>query len=981
MLRRIHSFLSVVIVVLAAGGALAQTASGTLSGTVRDESGGALGGATVTVRNSATGSIRQANSDTAGRYSLANLEPGTYELRAELQGFKTAVRGSVALTVGGFLVVDVQMSVGARAEEVTVVGSDPVIETSKTELSRVVGAVEIESLPNIGRNFVDFVKLSSGVALGRENVGGGAFKEPDTGVGVAAAPRLSFGGQPELNTMIQVDGADNVQTFTGLPRATPSQEAAKEFRILNSAYLAEYGRALGGFVNIVTKSGTNETQGSVYYYGMDDAIASRSTLVRPEADVLRQHQYGGTLGGALAKDRTFYFVNYEGQRREEANRFSTVILDNIATLNAVRSRFGLQPETLSQVRTNDYDQFLVKLDHRFTEDHRLSVRYNYLNSEALNFPGGGGRASPASTAARDNQTRDQALVANLVSILSPKVVNEARFQWARRSYDFQATVNEPALEVSNLIIMGKTTSDLDFYKETRFQATDSLLFNAGAHQIKLGADLNFIEDDAGWNLFFPARIIFPTLTGFANFTPVVFWWPSLKDGPAHPGFDRSWREAVPSIWQDDTQFNVKHSSFGFFVQDQWRATDKLTLNLGVRYDLESYPEPYLVTKDSNNLQPRVGIAYAYSPRGVIRAGYGIFTDRIASSVGQLLTASAWSGRGDLASAQVLFPGVAPIRGRFYQNTIAGPPVATPAALAFLTQGVVPAPTRTGLADNMDGNMKNPFSHQASVQISHEIGGGVVLSASYLYVGARDVPIHGANLNAVRTGVLPTGKPIVAGRRFPELGDFFVTTNQGFSTYHGGTFELQKRFSSRFGFHASYTVSRTRSNGDSVANLADIWEGDGAFEEGFSRQHVPHRFTLSFFGQVGKDVAVLRDFKFSSLVSFESGRRFTQFAGRDANGDGNPTSDRVGLEPRNTIVGPSYASVDVRLAREIPLGGRVRGELSVDVFNLFNRENVKDLNTNFGSELPTATPNPLLAYLTPRDVFNPRQVQIGLKVRF
>ncbi len=213
------------------------------------------------------------------------------------------------------------------------------METTSTDLSRVVGTTEIESLPNIGRNFVDFVKLSSGVAVGRENIGGGAFKEPDTGVGASAAPRLSFGGQSELNTLIQVDGADNVQTFTGLPRATPSQEAAQEFRILNSTYLAEYGRALGGFVNIVTKSGTNDTHGSVYYFGMDDAFAARSPLVQPP-DVLSQHQYGGTLGGPIVKDRTFYFLNYEGQRREESNGFSQVIIDNIATLNTVRSRFG-----------------------------------------------------------------------------------------------------------------------------------------------------------------------------------------------------------------------------------------------------------------------------------------------------------------------------------------------------------------------------------------------------------------------------------------------------------------------------------------------------------------------------------------------------------------------------------------------------------------------------------------------------------------
>jgi hypothetical protein len=246
-----------------------------------------------------------------------------------------------------------------------------------------------------------------------------------------------------------------------------------------------------------------------------------------------------------------------------------------------------------------------------------------------------------------------------------------------------------------------------------------------------------------------------------------------------------------------------------------------------------------------------------------------------------------------------------------------------------------------------------------------------------------VPIHGANLNAVQTGTTASGKPSYAGgRRDPALGDFFVTTNQGFSTYHGGTLEVERRFDGRIGFHASYTYSESRSRSDSVANLADLWQSpDGAAEDAYSRQHVPHRFTLSFLSQVSKDVPVVGDFKFAFLLSAESGRRFTQYAGSDANGDGNPNSDRTGLVGRNTIEGPSYTTLDVRVAREFPLGKRVRGELSVDAFNLFNKENVKDLNTNFGSDNPSATPNPLLGYLTPRALYNPFQMQIGLRVRF
>ena len=335
-------------------------------------------------------------SDDTGRYSIYSLDPGTYQLRMELRGFQTAVRSGVLAVIAGTTMVNVRLDVGILGQEVTVVERESLTEPTRTDLSRVIGGNEIEALPNIGRNFVDFVKLSSSVSPGRENVGGGALKEPDTGTGSAAAPRLSFGGQTELNTMIQVDGADNIQTYTGLPRATPSQEAAREFRILNSTYLAEYGRSLGGFVNIVTKSGTNDFHGSAYYFGMNDRLNARSILNPPDASVLRQNQFGVTLGGPFQTNRTFFFGNYEGQRRAESNRFSKVVLDNLESLNAMRALFNLRPEVGNQLRTNDYDQFLVKVDRQLNEKHSVSLRYNLLDSETHNFLGGGGRASPAS---------------------------------------------------------------------------------------------------------------------------------------------------------------------------------------------------------------------------------------------------------------------------------------------------------------------------------------------------------------------------------------------------------------------------------------------------------------------------------------------------------------------------------------------------------------------------------------------------------
>src|SRR5215475_8415644 len=339
------------LVLMAVAIGYGQTPTATLSGVVRTMQGEVIKEAIVSLKNNATGKTRQVKTDKEGRYICSLLEPGSYEIKVQADGFKLLIQRNLILNVGGTTVRDVQMEVGVISDKVDIDVMNPLTEPDKVDVSRVVAEGEIQGLPNIGRNFVDFVKLSSGVSLGREAILGGPFKEPDVGVGAVAAPRLSFAGQSELSTLIQVDGADNVQTFTGLPRATPSQEAASEFRVLNSTYLAEYGRALGGFVNIITRSGTNNVNGSIYYFGANDALNNRSILNPPGADVLRQNQYGATLGGPIQKDKTFYFVNYEGQRRDESNRFAQVIQQNLAAINAFRSRFSLAPETLEQLRS------------------------------------------------------------------------------------------------------------------------------------------------------------------------------------------------------------------------------------------------------------------------------------------------------------------------------------------------------------------------------------------------------------------------------------------------------------------------------------------------------------------------------------------------------------------------------------------------------------------------------------------------------
>jgi hypothetical protein len=225
---------------------------------------------------------------------------------------------------------------------------------------------------------------------------------------------------------------------------------------------------------------------------MNNALDAEPLLSGPNP-ALRQNQYGATFGAPIVKDKTFFFANYEGQRRAESNKFSTVILQNLAGINATKESFGLTPEVTDLLRSNDYDGFLVKLDHHLNPNHTASFRYNLLNSTVNGFLGGGGRASPASSTARNNDTRDQSLVGSWVGLFGPEKVNELRYQWARRTFELPSVLKAPDFEISNLIITGKSTSDVDFYRETRNQIADSFTITPGAHSIMFGGDFNVIN--------------------------------------------------------------------------------------------------------------------------------------------------------------------------------------------------------------------------------------------------------------------------------------------------------------------------------------------------------------------------------------------------------------------------------------------------------------------------------------------------------
>src|SRR6266852_7193817 len=353
------------------------TAQAQLNGIVRDQSGGTVANASITLREVDTNRSYSGVSNADGLYVVPNLLPGRYELTVEATGFGKSTETGIVLSVAQMASIDITLKVARPGEKVVVTTETPVIEPTRTEVSQVVDTDQIRALPISGRLFTDFVLLSPGVSVGHTSA-----QSPFTDPNVI---RISFGGQRDLNNAVTVDGADNIMAANGSQRATPSQEAVSEFRVVNNSFGAEYGRALGGIVNIVTKSGKNELHGSLYDYFQNNAFDARSLLQpKPQSDILRQNQFGGTLGGPIQKDRTFFFLNYECQRRAESPTYPDVLVSNLTTINQAKAYLGILPEDLNILKTADTDNAIIKIDRDLNSNNRLSIRYNIEDGRDLN---------------------------------------------------------------------------------------------------------------------------------------------------------------------------------------------------------------------------------------------------------------------------------------------------------------------------------------------------------------------------------------------------------------------------------------------------------------------------------------------------------------------------------------------------------------------------------------------------------------------
>ena len=1017
-----------------------------LSGTILDPSGQVVSGASLTLRDLGTNRTYTASSNARGFYVVPNLPPGQYELAVQASGFAKSVQTGLALTVGQTATLDVSLKVATVGETVTVTSEAPPVETSRTEISQVIDTPEIQSLPVNGRQFVDFALLTPGVATGRTSIQS-TFTEPEV-------TRISFGGMRDLSNAVTVDGADYINEATGSQRATPSQEAVSEFRVVNNSFGAEYGRALGGIVNVVTKSGTNDLHGSVYGYLGNKAWDSRSLLQTAQYDQYRRGQYGATLGGPIQKDKTFFFANYEGQRLGESPTFPATLIGNLSVFDAAKVALGLPPENLNILKTLDNDNGFARLDQQINTNNRVTIHYGIIDARDLNVLvgdtlDGGGIGAPSD--GHNTFLRDQSLVGTVNSLVRPNLVNTFLVQYARRHYNFPAVTGQPNLDLPNELSFGHNFGTFDAIYENRQQVSDSLAWIKGTHYLKAGVDTNFIQNFVIWPGFTPMRIILPgdnCLVDFANFVnvtadvpaapgapcptasappsgagpnpndplngvPIVFWGAPVGSGPITQG---SLPPPVPTNWQNayvnaqDYYVKLNHNYFGWYLQDQWRMNSKLTINYGLRWDVET-GLTQVVNHDFRGFQPRIGFAYSPNKHTVIRSGYGIFDDHynmtfffVTYPQREVVIPNApqpWVRQGNSSAPWVLNQLTFDALGLPYPGSSAYNPtnplcalasstaVPTPAcaALTLVTSGQNPPNFSTGpegtfvtnSGGGIDRNMRIAYSEQASLQIDEQLGKGLVVSAGYLFLRAHK-QIRPENLNVCPSAGLsnsatfcppasvlpgppfspngpfpgnvePDGKAAFSGALYQNAGLMYYLDGSGNAEYNAGTLAVSDRFGQYFRFNANYTYSHTQDDGTFttfVSTPQDLY--DRSLERANSVQDVRHRFVGNFTADTPKE-SFLRNFEFSLITELQSPRPFTMFVGNDVNGDTNPVTDRVGLSPRNAYRGDHFYNFDIRLSRSIRFNERLAVLLAADAFDVFNRQNINEVTSVYGGGTP------------------------------
>ena len=960
--------------------AQSQANTGTIEGIVTDQTDRAVANAEVTLTNQGTNFTRVLHTDDEGRFRGLLLPLGAYRVTVKAPSFGTIVREGLDLKVGQTITLGLSLNVSQVQQEVSVTAEAPIIETGKVENSSYLDQRSVRDLPNNGRNFLSLVPLTPGVSI---------VQGPD-------GDEISINGQKGINNNISIDGADNNNPFFGeqrggqRPAFTVSLDAIKEFQVVADSAPAEFGRSSGGFINVVTKSGTNQIHGSLHEYEKWTGLTSRlSDGTRLSA--FHQEQFGGTLGGAIKKDKLFYFVAYDQQFFTQTKQNNPKRIDPVL-VNFFATKFSDPNENGPITRLNNGIATLGKIDWIVNSSNQFTVRYNFEHSYQ---PNGTFDVEQWGRSANSIE-RDFAntISAQLNTILTPTTLNEFRFQFSRedRPRDYAGPTipgQSRPFPDTGVDFGGQYRFGLPFFipvqdHDTRVQFNDNISLVRGAHNFKFGAEFNRTSTSQVFIGFANGRYIFDSVQGFMNYVNIGPKFVECSNGttnnfgtcPAGASitgplllFLQFAGVNGKSAQQAGAQ-TLPQTEPALFIQDRWQIRPNLTVSYGLRWDAQVEPDPITPAKQvfyapfigkpgfpsTGNIpsswkqfQPRLGIVWDPSNKGktVVRIGGGIFYARTPG----LDFASSRSTNGSVG--QSIF------RASFFNGFGVTPPAYT--ELIPNASNLAPDHPQVYVTDK---NFVNPRNYQFSFTIEQALTNTLKFTTAFNYAKG----VHNARF--VNRNDPAFGSPFSVGLGADGKNGIDNTAGGGLTTlessskslFRGLTLGMQKQFSQHFQFQMNYQLSEDLADDDNERDpftyryaVVNNFKPDYGFSDRMER----HRFNL--FGLYDAPYGI----EFSPLISFHTPQPISPINRVLANGY---IVKRNSLWKDNTLF-----TLDFRVDKNFKLSDRFTLQAIVDVFNLTNRSNPKHPETtsllfNFDGTVQSG-------------LGDPRQAQLGLRLLF
>jgi Carboxypeptidase regulatory-like domain len=945
-----------------------------LSGRVTDASGAIVRNATVAARNLATNATTTTETDAAGRFRFPYLQVGQYDVSIHQSGFMDNHR-TITLTIGAAFDLPMTLTIGT-AESVNVTADAPLLEAARSQIAGTITQTEVSNLPFNGRNFLDLALLVPGVSP-TNTAASQLFAETSAvpGQGISVSSQRNFS-----NSFI-VDGLSANDDAAGLVTTAFGLDVVREMQVVTSGGQAEFGRAMGGYISFVSKSGSNQLHGDLYGYLRNQRLTADNALSGTNLP-LTQAQYGASLGGPILKNRTFYFGNFE-QRQLNQNGIITITSPNAAAINTVLKSTGYQGSTLavsSATPTTIYpnpshtQNFFTKLDHRINDHDDFSVRYSLYHVSSQNSRGAGGISYISAAAGLEDL--DQTIAVSNISTLTPQTVNETRGQFTNSN--LKAAANDPvgpAVSISGVASFGTLSSSPTARYDRLYEIVDNLSHQAGPHAFRIGTD--FLYNDL--TITFPQSIrgnyAFSSLTNFQK------------------GIYSTFTQSFGNSVVPQTNPNI-----GFYGQDEWKINQRLTLNAGVRYDLQFLKS---VFTDSNNISPRIGFAWSpFTNRGtVVRGSFGLFYDRVPLRA----LSNALESDGN--------------------TTIIGSDTFTTVALSFGQAGAPTFPniatgyTATTLPPNiklslttMDPHMQNAYSEQASLEVEQQLTSSSSLAISYQHLRGLHLLISVNRNTPACYAAQPTSGPqyaVVDPINLCRPNSSYANNKQYASaadSYYDGLSVSYVQRPIRWGsYRISYNWSKALDNVSEFFFSSPVNNFNLGEDRGRSDDDQRHRVVFDATVHSSLDNAhtftdrLTHGFLLSGILQYYSPLPFNITTGGNSvqttslrpcgagyvltpNASNTCANALPGtLIGRNAGVGFDSFTLGARLSRTIPLGELLRLQGIAEAFNALNHRNNQVPNGTFGTGVYPTTP--LSTFGQPTAVGDPRSIQLALRLSF